>query len=326
MKAIFCPRYGSPAVLESRSIDRPIPSETEILIQTVATSVTTGDTRVRALRMPKGFGLIGRLALGISKPRQQILGSELSGVVVSIGKSVTNFEVGDEVILYTGTKLGCHSEYKAVSQDAAMIKKPASMTFEEAAALAASGTTALAFLRKGEVKAGDKVLIIGAAGGVGSAAVMLAKQAGAEVTAVCSARNLEFVRSLGADLILDYIKDDFTQNGVTYDAILDAAGVLSYAQARTALEAKGRLLLVSASLPQILQAAFATIARGHRVVSGPAAWTRGDLEFLKTCVESGAYRVPVERTYPIEQIADAHAFVEAGGKRGNIVVSFARRP
>lgn len=323
MKAIFCPRYGSPDVLETRSIDRPMPSETEILIQTVATSVTTGDTRVRALRMPTGFGLIGRLALGLAKPRQQILGSELSGVVVSVGNGVTKFEVGDEVILYTGTKLGCHSEYKAVSQDAAMVRKPANMTFEEAAALAASGTTALAFLKKGEVKAGDKVLIIGAAGGVGSAAVMLAKQLGAEVTALCSGRNVEFVRSLGADQVLDYTKVDFTKSGVTYDAILDASGVLSYAQARHALESKGRLLLVSASLPQILQAAFATIARGHKVVSGPAAWTREDLEHLKKCVESGAYRVPVERTYPLKQIAEAHAFVEAGGKRGNVVVSFA---
>lgn len=323
MKAIFCPRYGSPAVLEARSIDRPIPSENEILIQTVATSVTTGDTRVRALRMPKGFGLIGRLALGLAKPRQQILGSELSGVVVSMGKSVTKFEVGDEVILYTGTRLGCHSEYKAVCQDAAMIKKPANMTFEEAAALAASGTTALAFLRKGDVKEGDEILIIGAAGGVGSAAVMLAKQLGAHITAVCGTRNIEFVSSLGADQVLDYTKEDFAQSGVTYDAILDTSGVLTYARAHPVLKTRGRLLLVSASLPQILRATFATINRRHKVVSGPAAWTREDLEHLKKCVESGAYRVPVDRTYPIEQIAEAHAFVEASGKRGNIVVSFA---
>lgn len=245
----------------------------------------------------------------------------LSGIVVAIGSKVTKFKVGDEVILYTGVKLGCHSEYKAVPEDSALIAKPTNMSFSEAAAMAASGTTALAFLRRGEVNRGSKVLILGAAGGVGSAAVMLAKHLGAEVTAICSTRNLEFALSLGADRIIDYTKEDFTQNGETYDAILDASGTLNYKVARNSLKEDGRLLLVSANLPDILQAVFASKRSGHKVISGPAPWSLADLEFLKEAVESGTYRVPVERTYSLEQIAEAHAYVDAGRKRGNVVIS-----
>lgn len=320
MKAVICLRYGSPAVLEQRDVDLPTISDTEILIRTLATSVTTGDSRVRALRMPTGFVLIGRLALGFSKPRQPILGSELAGVVVATGKDVTKYRVGDEVVLYTGAKLGCHTEFKAVHQDAAVVIKPANMSFREAAALAASGTTALAFLKRGEIGAGSKVLVVGAAGGVGSAAVMLAKQLGADVTAVCSTANLEFAIALGADRAIDYTKEDFTQNGETYDAILDASGTLSYAKVKSSLNERGRLLLVSANLPDILKAVFATIGGRHKVAFGPAPWTKEDLEFLRRAVESGAYRVPVERIYPFEKIAEAHAYVDSGHKRGNVVI------
>lgn len=321
MNAVYCPRYGGPTVLVQRETDQPTPSDTEILIHTMATSVTAGDCRVRALRMPRGFGLIGRLALGFSKPRQPILGSELSGIVVAIGGKVTKFKIGDEVILYTGTKLGCHSEYKSVSEEAAVIIKPASLSFDQAAALAASGTTALAFLRRGDIRAGSKVLIVGAAGGVGSAAVMLAKQLGAHVTAVCSSGNLEFVTSLGADRVIDYTKEDFSHDGATYDAILDASGSLSYGRAKRSLKERGRLLLVSATLPDMFQAAFATIGSKHKVVSGPASWTLDDLEFLSRVVESGDYRVPVDRIFSLSEMDEAHAYVEAGHKRGNVVVS-----
>ncbi len=320
MNAIYCPRYGGPTVLVHREVDQPTPSDTDIVIHTLATSVTAGDCRVRALRMPRGFSLIGRLALGFLKPRQPILGSELSGIVVAIGNKVTKFKVGDEVILYTGTKLGCHSEYKSISEDAGIIIKPANLSFDQAAALAASGTTALAFLRRGEVRAGSKVLSVGAAGGVGSAAVMLSKRLGAHVTAVCSSGNLEFVTSLGADRVIDYTKEDFTHDGADYDVILDASGSLSYGRARKSLKERGRLLLVSATLPDMLQAAFATIGSKHKVVSGPASWTLHDLEYLSRAVESGDYRVPVDRTFTLPQIAEAHAYVEAGHKRGNVVV------
>lgn len=321
MRAVFCPRYGPPDVLEPREIEEPTLTDTEILVRTCATSVTTGDCRVRALRMPAGFGLIGRLALGLSKPRQPILGSELSGTVVAIGKNVTKFKIGDEVILYTGTKLGCYTELKSISQDGAVVAKPANMSFHEAAAMASSGTTALAFLKRGGVQKGSKVLVIGASGAVGSAAVMLAKHLGAQVTAVCSSRNTEFVTSLGADRVIDYAKEDFTQNGETYDAILDATGTLSYMRAKRSLKDHGRLLLVSATLPDMLQSAVAAITSRHKVIAGPAPWSLDDLHFLSQVVESGGYRVPIDRTYSLDQIAEAHAYVDTGRKRGNVVLS-----
>jgi NADPH:quinone reductase-like Zn-dependent oxidoreductase len=321
MKAVYCPSYGTPQILEHRDIEEPTFCDNEILIQTLATSVTTGDSRVRALRMPTGFGLIGRLALGISKPRQPVLGSELSGIVVGIGKNVSKFKVNDEVILFTGTKLGCHTELKAVSQDEGIVPKPANMSFEEAAALASSGTTALAFLRRGNVGRASRVLVIGASGAVGSAAVMLSKHLGAHVTAVCSSKNLEFVSSLGADRVIDYTKANYLSGGEAYDAILDASGTVSYLKARRALKRTGRLLLVSATLPHILQSILAASTGKHKVVAGPAPWTQEDLEFLCKAVESGAYRVPIDRTYSLAQIAQAHAYVDAGGKTGNVVIT-----
>lgn len=324
MKAVFCPRYGTHQVLESREVEVPALSDTEILIQSQATSVTIGDCRVRALRMPTGFGLIGRLALGFSKPRQPILGSELSGIIVEVGERVTKFQRGDEVILFTGVKLGCHADFKVVSQDAAVVAKPSNVTFNEAAAMSSSGTTALAFLRRGKVQEGSKVLVIGASGAVGSAAVMLAKDMGAQVTAACSSKNLDFVLSLGADRVVDYSKVDTLSEGRAYDVILDASGTVSYRRARTSLKQHGTLLLISATLPQILQGALAIFSK-HTVVAGPASWTRDDLNYLSRALESGAYRVPVDRVFPVEQIAEAHAYVETGGKRGNVVISMDSR-
>jgi NADPH:quinone reductase-like Zn-dependent oxidoreductase len=320
MKAVFCPSYGLPNVLEEREIEHPTLSDTEILIQTWTTSVTAGDCRVRAMKMPIGFGLIGRLALGVLKPRQPILGSELAGVVVALGKNVTKFKVGDEVILYTGTKLGCHTELKAVDQDGPVIAKPRNITFQEAAGMASSGTTALSFLRRGGVQKGSNVLVVGASGGVGSAAVMLAKHLGAHVTAVSSAANAGFVLDLGADEVIDYANEDFAKGKEKYDAILDASGSVSYLRARRTIKKGGTLLLVSANLPQMLGAALAPLSK-HKVLSGPASWTQEDLIALAKATEAGTYRVPIDRTFPFEQIADAHAYVDTGRKRGNVVIS-----
>lgn len=321
MRAVFCPNYGPPRVLEHRNIEQPQPADTEILIRSSAASVTAGDCRVRALKMPTGFRLIGRLALGITKPRQPILGSELSGTVVAIGKRVTKFNIGDEVILFTGTKLGCYAEFKSVSQDGAVIAKPANISFHEAAALASGGTTALAFLKRAGIREGSRTLVIGASGGVGSAAVMLAKHFGAHVTAVCSSRNLDFVTSLGADRVLDYTKEDFTESGEVYDVILDATGTVSYSRAKESMTADGRLLLISATLPDLLKSALATIGSRRKVIAGPAKWTVDDLSYLSLVVESGHYRVPVDRTFPLGQIAEAHAYVDTGRKKGNVVIS-----
>ncbi|MCO5297002.1 MAG: NAD(P)-dependent alcohol dehydrogenase [Fimbriimonadaceae bacterium] len=234
---------------------------------------------------------------------------------------MSKFRVGDEVIVYTGARLGCHTALKAISQDGAVIVKPASLSFQEAAALASSGTTALAFLKRGGIRKGSKVLIVGASGAVGSAAVMLAKHLGAHVTAVCRSKNVEFVASLGADRVIDSTKADFRQSGETYDAILDTSGTLSYLRAKASLKDRGVLLLVSATLPDMVQAALAAFTSRHKVVAGPAPWTHDDLRDLAQVVESGAYRVPIDRTYPIEQMAEAHAYVDTGRKTGNVVIS-----
>lgn len=322
MKAVYCPRYGAPSVLEQRDVETPTFGADEILIRTRATTVTTGDCRVRALRLPAGFGLIGRLILGISKPRQPILGSELSGVVEGIGSSVKKFKVGDEVVVFTGTKLGCHAEIKVVAEDdAGVVSKPAGISFHEAAAIASSGTTAAAFLRRGKVGNGDRILVVGASGGVGSAAVMLAKYLGAYVTAVCGSRNVEFVTNLGADRVIDYNSEDFKQVGEKFDAILDTTGTLSLSDVQGLLVQGGRLLLVSGSLPILLHSALTAKRTKHKLVSGPAPWTSEDLQLLTRLAQSGEYRVPIDRIYSFARIAEAHTYVDGGRKRGNVVLS-----
>src|SRR2546426_2776250 len=224
MKAMVYERYGPPDVLLFREVTKPTPKDNEVLIRTYATTVTAGDCRVRSLHMPVGLGLIARLVLGVSKPRQPILGSELAGTVASVGKDVKTFKVGDEDFAFTGARLGCHAEYKCMPEAGAVVLKPASLTFDEAAAMSSGGTTALDFLRRGKLRSGEKVVVNGASGGVGTAAVQLAKHFGAEVTGVCSTANVELVRSLGANQVIDYTKQDFTGNGETYDVIVDTAG------------------------------------------------------------------------------------------------------
>lgn len=221
MKAMVYERYGSPDVLELRYLAKPAPKVNEILIRTHVTTVTSGDCRVRSLNVPAGFGLIMRLVFGVSRPKQPILGTELAGVVESVGKDVTKFKVGDAVFAFSDAAMGCYAEYRCMSQDGAVALKPPNLTYAEAAALSFGGTTALVFLRRGKLQSGERVLINGASGGVGSAAVQLAKHFGAHVTGVCSTANMEWVKSLGANHVIDYTQENFTQNGETYDVIVD---------------------------------------------------------------------------------------------------------
>src|SRR5688572_13894199 len=216
MKAIVYSRYGSPDVLEVKELPKPVPGDKEVLIKVLATTVTAGDWRVRSLDVPTGFGLLARLALGISKPRQPILGTELSGEIEAVGKDVTRFKAGDQVFAFSDLRMGCHVEWKCMPEDGAVVAKPANLSHEEAATLCFGGTTALAYLRKAKIRRGDRVLVNGASGGVGTAAVQLAKHFGAHVTGVCSGGNFELVRSLGADALIDYTRQDFTENGETY--------------------------------------------------------------------------------------------------------------
>ena len=240
MKAIVYRRYGPPNVLELTEVAKPMPGVNEVLIKIHAATVTSGDWRARSLEMPPGFGFIGRLVFGIFGPRKPILGSELAGEIAAADNGVTKFKAGDQVFAFSGAGLGCHAEYRTMPEDGAIALKPANVIYEQAAAIPFGGTTALHFLRdKGKIQSGERVLVNGASGAVGSAAVQLAKHFGAAVTGVCSTANLKLVTSIGADKVIDYTNEDFTKNGETYDIILNTNGVVSFSQCEHSLKRAG---------------------------------------------------------------------------------------
>ena len=321
MKAIVYERYGPPEVLELKEVAKPTPKDNEVLIKTHATTVTSGDWRVRSLNVPAGFGLIVRLVFGISKPKQPILGSELAGVIESVGKDVRKFKVGDQVFAFSDASMGCHAEYKCMPQDGAVVLKPPSLSYDEAAALSFGGTTALDFLRRGKLQSGEKVLVNGASGGVGTAAVQLAKHFGADVTGVCSTANMELVRSLGASHVIDYTKEDFTQNGETYDVIVDTVGTAPFSRSKDSLKAGGRLLMVLAGLPDMLQIPWVSMTSSKKVIAGPVAVRTEDLRFLAGLAQAGEFKPVIDRRYPFEQIAEAHRYVDTGRKKGNVIIT-----
>jgi NADPH:quinone reductase-like Zn-dependent oxidoreductase len=321
MKAIVYERYGPPDVLQLKEVAKPIPEDNEVLIRTHATTVTSGDCRVRSLNMPSGFGLISRLVLGVSRPRQPILGSELAGKIESVGKDVRKFKVGDEVFAFSGAGMGCHAEYMRMPENRAVARKPPNLTYDEAAALSFGGTTALSFFRRGKLKGGEKVLINGASGGVGTAAVQIAKYFGADVTGVCSTANVELVRSLGADHVIDYTAEDFTRNGETYDVIVDTVGTAPFSRSKGSLKERGRLLQVLGGLADLLRIPWVSMTTTKKVIAGPAAGRAEDLHFLAELAEAGHFKPVIDRRYPFEQIAAAHRYVDTGRKRGNVVIT-----
>ncbi|MEQ1582700.1 MAG: NAD(P)-dependent alcohol dehydrogenase [Candidatus Nitrotoga sp.] len=321
MKAIVYERYGSPDVLQLKEVEKPTPKNNEVLIKTHATTVTSGDWRVRSLDVPAGFGLIMRLVFGISRPKQPILGSELAGVIESVGKAVSKFKVGDPVFAFSDTSMGCHAEYKCMPEDGAVALKPPNLTFEEAAALSFGGTTALDFLRRGKLKSGERVLVNGASGAVGTAAVQLARHFGAIVIGVCSSANLELVISLGASHVIDYTQEDFTQNGETYDVIVDTVGTAPFSRSKASLKEGGRLVMVLAGLPDMLQAPWVSMTSSRQVIAGPAAVRVEDLRFLAGLAEAGEFKPVIDRRYPFEQIAEAHRYVDTGRKKGNVIIT-----
>ena len=323
MKAMVYERYGSPDVLELRDLAKPAPKDNEILIRTHVTTVTSGDCRVRSLNVPAGFGLIMRLVFGVSRPKQPILGTELAGVVESVGKDVTKFKVGDAVFAFSDAAMGCYAEYRCMSQDGAVALKPPNLTYAEAAALSFGGTTALDFLRRGKLQSGERVLINGASGGVGSAAVQLAKHFGAHVTGVCSTANMEWVKSLGANHVIDYTQEDFTQNGETYDVIVDTVGTARFLRSKDSLKEGGRLLMVLAGLPDMLQIPWVSMTSSKKIIAGPATVRAEDLRFLAELAEAGKFKPVIDRRYPFDQIAAAHRYVDTGRKKGNVVIDVA---
>ena len=321
MRAVVYRRYGGPEVVELADVPKPVPRDNEVLVRIHATTVTSGDWRVRTLCVPTGLGLVARLAFGFTGPRQPIMGSEMAGTIEAVGKDVTRFRVGDEVFGFPGGSMGCHAQYRTMPEDGRLARKPTNLSFEEAASLPFGASTSLHFLRKAGIRPGDKVLVIGASGGVGTAMVQLAKHNGADVTGVTSTKNLTLVTSLGADRVIDYTKHDFTTRGETYDIVVDTVGGTSFARCRPVLRDKGRLLAVAAGMPEMLAALWSPLTGSRRVIAGPAAERVEDLPEMAALAEGGALKPVIDRRYEFEQMAEAHAYVETGRKRGSVVVS-----
>ncbi|MBI2077115.1 MAG: NAD(P)-dependent alcohol dehydrogenase [Euryarchaeota archaeon] len=322
MKAAVCQRYGPPEVVKIADVARPSVGDRDVLVRVRATTVTAGDWRLRSGNVPRGFKLILRLGFGIRRPRQPILGSELAGVVEEVGPAVRRFKPGDKVFALCGAKMGGHAQFVSIGEDAAIAHMPPNVSFEEAAALSLAGATALWFLRdKAKVKAGERVLINGASGGVGSAAVQIAKHDGAHVTAVCSSTNAGWVKALGAERVIDYTKEDFAKAQDRYDIIMDTVGNAPFRRCKPALSPGGRFLLVVNTLAELLGALVRPRRGTRRLIGGVAPERAEHLLALRELVESGAFRPHIERVFPFERIVDAYAVVDSGRKKGNVVVT-----
>ena len=323
MKAAVVGRYGPPAVVEVRDLPDPWPRPGEVMIRVHSSTVTAADWRIRSGTVPRGFGLLIRLALGWRGPRQAVLGAEIAGEVIALGKGVTRFALGDRVFAMTGVRMGGHAERAVLKASGPVALIAPGVSFETAAALPFGGTTAFHFLKdKGGVKPGDRVLVNGASGWVGTAAIQLARHFGAEVTAVTSAANAELSTRLGASRVIDYQAVDFAAEGFCYDLILDTVGNCPYARARPALADGGRLLLVATDLMGTLGAVVRSRRQdGHRIIAGVAAEKREVLELLMALAAKGILTPPIDRRYRLDDIRSAHAYVETRRKRGSVIVS-----
>jgi len=321
MKAIVCTSYGSPEVLQIREIRKPVPAADEIVIRVHATTVTSGDWRIRSLEMPRGFGLMARMMFGIVKPRQPILGSEVAGKVESVGESVTAFQIGDRVFAFDGAKMGCHAEFKSIKATGCVVSLPDEIDFETAAALPFGGTTALHFLRKTAVSEGENVLVIGASGSVGSAIVQIANHLGAKVTGVCSSANVGFVRSLGAAHVIDYSKQDVLSLGSQFDVVMETVGSLNLSQTLKLVRDGGRAAIIAGGLSDMILAMFKGKSRRIRVVVGTAEERVDDLREILNLTISQAFHPVIDSIYPFEEIPKAHLRVQQRRKVGNVVVS-----
>jgi len=321
MQAAVQTAYGAPDVVVIRDIPKPVPGEDEVLVRIVATTVTSGDARLRAFRVPAAFWLPARLFLGIRKPKRAILGSEFSGEIEAIGRDVRRFRIGDRVF---GMQVyGAHAQYKIVPETAALTTMPDNLDFNEAAALPFGATTALYFLQRAKIQPGARVLVYGASGAVGCFGVQLARHLGAHVTAVTSTGNLGLMRELGADAVIDYKTTDFARTGARYDVVMDTVNRVSFAQFRKIAAPGACLLAVDAGGGMFLRAGLARLLRGPRIIVGMATETLADLETIRSLAQSGAIRATIDSTLPLARIAEAHALVDSGRKRGAAVITVA---
>ena len=305
-----------------REIAKPTPGDDEVLIKVFATTVNGADTRIRGAVFPSIFKLLARLAMGFTGPRRKILGVELAGQIEVVGKDVTLFKEGDEIFASSGMGFGTYAEYICLREKAVMALKPANMTYKEAAAVPHCALAALHYLRKGDVQDRRKVLIYGASGGIGTFAVQIAKAFGAEVTGVCSTANLELVRSLGADNVIDYTKEGLDQGGETYDVIFDTVGKSPMSACAKSLNKKGLYLLaVNLELSRILRGLWISMTSRKRVIGGVAAFRIEDLCFLKELIESGKMKTIIDRCYPFERMVEAHEYVDSGHKKGHVALT-----
>lgn len=331
MKAIVYTEYGSPDVLHLAEVAKPAPQDNEVLIRVHATPVNFGDLMARNFKhvtprkfnMPIFFWLPARMAFGWQKPKKHVLGSEFAGVVEAVGSAVTHFKPGDKVFGYRGENMGAYAEYVCLPENGMLALKPANMTFEEAAAVPYGALTALSLLRKVDLQPGQKVLINGASGGIGAAAVQLAKHFGAQVTGVCSTPRMGFVKALGADKVIDYTQEDFTRNGETYDVIFDILGKGSFGRGKKSLKPTGVYLFASFKVKQLAQMLWTKIAGGPKVICALSSEKPADLTFIKGLIEAGQYQAVIDKRYPLAQTAEAHRYVEAGQKAGSVVIAVA---
>jgi len=322
MKAIVYTRYGPPDVLQLKEVEKPTPKDNEVLIKIYAATVTAGDCEIRSPKIPNLIWLLIRIYFGLRKPRKQILGGYLAGEIEAVGKDVTLFKKGDQVFACTGARFGAYAEYICLPEEGALAIKPANMTYEEAAAVPIGGLDALHFLRKGNIQSGQEVLINGAGGSIGTFAVQLAKYFGAEVTGVDSTRKLDMLRSIGADHVIDYTQEDFTKNGKTYDVIFNVVSKSSFSRNVRSLKQNGRYLLVNpAGLSQMVRGLWTSMISSKKVIFEFASAKTEDLIFLKELIEAGKIKSVIDRGYALEEIVEAHRYVEKGHKKGNVVIT-----
>lgn len=321
MKAMIWTRYGPPEVLTLADVEKPAHGDNELLVKIHAATVTAGDCEMRRFDLPGWIWLPVRIYMGIFKPRIRILGQELAGEVVSVGKNVEAFRKGDPIFVETGMSLGGYAEYICLSDKKVMARKPENMTYEEAATIPTGGINALHFVRKAAIGAGEKLLINGAGGSIGTYALQIAKSLGAEVTCVDHAAKLDMLLEIGADHVIDFTKEDFTRKGETYDAIIDIVGTSPFSRTIRSLSKTGRYILGNPRLPGMIRGKWISMTSRRKVISELASASRKDFDHLSELIESGKIKSVIDRRYPLEQLVEAHHYVEKGYKKGNVIIN-----